>query len=223
MQFIPFIAGFLGLFGAVSLILFGLLFGPPLLIGWHAERRLRPQQLSAAPPRHDRPQNEILQIPDNTLKIAKLSLEAPIFWETDYRDILERLPHGLVHLVGTAKPGERGNIVIGGHSSGLWFLPGPFNRIFARLGELEPGDTLLLTYKGRAFRYQVSESFEVKPTELRILEPTPRPTLTLFTCSPVGTALRRRVIRAELLREARAARNPSDVFLETQAKILAPD
>jgi LPXTG-site transpeptidase (sortase) family protein len=55
---------------------------------------------------------------------------------------------------------------------------------------------------GTAFRYRVVKTLVVKPDELWVLDqPVDRKLLTLQTSYPIGTALRRYIVQAELITE----------------------
>ena len=84
----------------------------------------------------------------------------------------------LIHYPGTALPGEYGNTVIFGHS----VLPVFYSH-----------------FDGIEYVYQVEDYFEVKPEDVQVLEQRfNEQTLSLITCVPPGTYLRRGVIKARL-------------------------
>jgi hypothetical protein len=105
----------------------------------------------------------------------------------------------------TARPGESGNVVMGGHVD--YWTVGP--AIFAKLGTLEEGEEIEVTdAAGNAYAYVVEwvrayPVVDVTPGQLReIVGPTDNPSLTLITCSGVfdrarGEYLLRLVVRAE--------------------------
>lgn len=113
----------------------------------------------------------------------------------------EDLSRSLIHYKGTASPGRAGNTVIFGHS----VLPQFFNSknyltIFSTLPTLKLGDEVIIDYDGIRYKFVVSEMFEVEPEDIRVLaQPNDKPHLTLITCVPPGTYLRRLVVRAELV------------------------
>jgi sortase A len=110
------------------------------------------------------------------------------------------LKKSLIQYPQTALPGQLGNAVIFGHS----VLPQFFNSksyltIFSTLYKLEQGDEILINYDNVEYKYIVDEMFEVKPTDLSVLEQSfDQKSLTLITCSPPGTVLRRLIIKASL-------------------------
>jgi sortase A len=95
------------------------------------------------------------------------------------------------HIEGTALPGQPGNIGIAGHRDGF----------FRPLKDIPRNSSIILTtLKGR-FLYRVSAINIVNPEDVRLLAPTPHPSLTLVTCYPfhyVGDAPKRYVVTAEM-------------------------
>lgn len=110
------------------------------------------------------------------------------------------LEKSLIQYPQTSLPGQLGNTVIFGHS----VLPQFFNSrnyltIFSTLYKLNQGDEIILRYDKSTYKYVVEEMFEVQPTNLSVLEQRfDSKTLTLITCSPPGTYLRRLVIKSQL-------------------------
>jgi sortase A len=114
----------------------------------------------------------------------------------------EDLSNSLIHYGGTAYPGDFGNAVIFGHSIlPQFFDPSNYMTIFSLLPILKYGDEVVVNFDGVRYRYQVEEMVEVKPDDLSILEQCFDDSyVSLVTCVPPGTYLRRLVIRARLIR-----------------------
>jgi LPXTG-site transpeptidase (sortase) family protein len=146
---------------------------------------------------------------DNRIIIPKLGQSIPIVdmttehiegenWADLEKQIQGGLKNGVVHYPGTAKPGQFGNVFITGHSSYYPWDPGQFKDVFALLGQLDVGDQFVVYYNQIRYTYQVDNKFEVQPDNVDVLEqPRDRKIITLMTCTPVGTALRRLIIQAE--------------------------
>ncbi len=81
------------------------------------------------------------------------------------------------HLEGTARPGEKSNVVLVGHVQSR-----RDGNVFANLEKLQPGDETLLYTEAEEFRYIVRDSRLVLPTELTVVAPTTEERLTLITC-----------------------------------------
>ena len=113
------------------------------------------------------------------------------------------LKTGPGHIRGTALPGEVGNVVLSGHRT-------TYGAPFARLGELRPGDQVVLETRDRWLTYTVSGTQIVAPTAIEVTYPVPgqrnaTPTerlLTLTTCHPRYSARQRMVVRATLTAES---------------------
>lgn len=142
-----------------------------------------------------------------SIKIDKIGIDAPMVWsKTDIEDnMLADLEKGVSHYAKTAAPGQKGNMIISGHSSNYIWAKGNYNHIFKDLNNLENGDIILVKTvqrNGRIINYQykISDKFTTTPNDERIFAPTEAPTLTLSTCWPLGTTLRRVIIKAELVK-----------------------
>lgn len=86
------------------------------------------------------------------------------------------------------------NMVIVGHNF-TYRDPTP---PFYSLGEVKENDTINLWWQGQLYSYKVISNQIVLPTAVEVEEPTPKPTLTLYTCYPLFIANQRQVIQAEL-------------------------
>lgn len=118
-------------------------------------------------------------------------------WKALEKDIQEALRAGVVHYPGTSLPGENGNVVLTGHSSYFPWDPGRFKDVFALLHDVEKGDRVVLYYNQKKYLYEITDKFEVKPSNIEVLKQTETETLTLITCTPVGTNLRRLIVIAK--------------------------
>lgn len=130
-----------------------------------------------------------------TLSISKLGInEAPII-ETDILDqkrFLSDLKGGVAH--DFCNPGEPCKSVIFGHSSGFARDISAYKRIFARLNEMEVGDTVDVTRDGKRYTYKVFKKEIVGPNAVQILRNYNYEELTLFTCWPINTWKQRLVV-----------------------------
>jgi sortase A len=144
-----------------------------------------------------------LELEDNHLLIPKIGVKAPIVWNTssDEQIMLDNLRHGVVHYGFTSKPNtESGNVFITGHSSYYWWDNGQYKTVFALLNQLVPGDQVFLQYQGLIYVYEVEEAVVVRPSQVEVTDQTDEPYLSLMTCTPVGTALNRLVVKSKLAR-----------------------
>lgn len=127
---------------------------------------------------------------DFHLEIPSLNVNAPIIADVDGNDknaYFKSLEGGVAHFKGTAKPGEGSNIFIFGHSSYYWWAAGDYKEIFKNLEDVKEGDEIDVWYNLKEYKYKVTETRVVEPTDVDVLKPTPSEQLTLMTCVPVGT------------------------------------
>ncbi len=144
---------------------------------------------------------EVPKVFSGTIPIKNVDLESFDFskmYESE-NAIQDALREGVVHYPFTADPDQYGNVFITGHSSYTPWDSGRYKDIFALLHRLEIGDQYFIYFEGKKYTYKVQEKFEILPTELSVLEqPVDQHLSTLMTCTPVGTTLRRLIIRAPL-------------------------
>lgn len=115
---------------------------------------------------------------------------------------VENLDKNLVQYPGTGKPGKNGNVVIFGHSVlPQFFNPKNYKTIFSTLPTIGKGEEILLDYDGIRYTYKVDELKEVPPNDVSILEQKYDDAyVTLVTCVPPGTYLRRLIVRGRLVK-----------------------
>lgn len=160
----------------------------------------------------------IADLENNTLIVPKLDVKAPITWNSPPDDdvMLKNLQNGVVHYNGTGLPNEQdGNVFISGHSSYYWWDKGGYKTVFANLNELENGDEIALAYEDKVYIYRVYEKIEVNPNEVEVVKPIGKPILTLMTCVPVGTNLRRLIVKSE-----RIAADAKNVKIQTTTETV---
>jgi sortase A len=92
----------------------------------------------------------------------------------------------------TDLPGPSGTCGISGHRT-------TYGAPFARIGELEPGDTIDVYSPYRRYRYEVTRSLVVLPHQTEVVEPTEHPSLTLTACHPPYSAQYRLAVQAYLV------------------------
>lgn len=115
----------------------------------------------------------------------------------------EDLSEHIIQYPGTALPGKRGNSVLFGHSIlPIFYNPKNYLSIFSLLPTLNKGDEIEIDYDGVFYKYRVETMFEVKPTDLQVLDQDSSDSfLTLVTCVPPGdpTKPKRLIVRARIV------------------------
>jgi len=122
------------------------------------------------------------------LRIPTLDLQVPLLEGTS--DLV--LNRGVGRIVGTARPGELGNIGIAGHRDGF----------FRGLKDVSEGDRIELETLTATDIYRIDGITIVTPQDVHVLEHQSVPTLTLVTCYPfyfVGRAPERYIVSATLI------------------------
>ncbi|MCL4398052.1 sortase [Patescibacteria group bacterium] len=116
--------------------------------------------------------------------------------ETEY---LAALKEGVAHAAGTVFPGQVGNSYLFAHSVGNFWEVSRWNAVFYLLKELEPGDEVDLFYKNVRYVYVVYDKKVVEPDDTQYLTTQANfPMLTLQTCWPPGTTLKRLLVFGRL-------------------------
>lgn len=140
-------------------------------------------------------QNEYVQVNDYSISIPKLNIDA-----MNVKIGGDNLDQSLIQYPGTSTPGQYGNPVIFGHSVlPVFYNPKSYMAVFSKLPTLKKDDEIYINYDGIKYRYVVESYHEVEPDQVEVLEQRfDRQTLTLITCVPPGTYLRRGVIQAVL-------------------------
>ncbi len=121
------------------------------------------------------------------IQIPAIGVDAPIV----QGDGWEQLKKGVGQHIGTANPGENGNVVLAAHND-------IFGEIFRELDKLQPGDVVILYTNQRQYNYIITGTQIVEPTRVEVMAPTPNPTVTLISCYPYLVNTQRIVVFAAL-------------------------
>lgn len=134
------------------------------------------------------------------ISIPKINVTAPMVTNEKSYDngrVQKALERGVVQYgAASADPGQVGNLVVVGHSSGQPWTPGNYKFVFTLLEKIGLNDRIFIDYKGTRYIYRVTSTKVVPPTDLSVLRPTDEPQLTLITCTPVGTSRDRFIVTA---------------------------
>jgi sortase A len=103
----------------------------------------------------------------------------------------EQLKKGVAQHIGSANPGEPGNIVMSAHND-------VFGEIFRNLDQLKRGDEVIVYSPQNAYTYIVTDIQVVEPTDVEVMASTPDPTITLISCYPYLIDNQRIVVRGSL-------------------------
>jgi sortase A len=122
------------------------------------------------------------------IQIPSLDVDAPIV----QGDGWEQLKKGVAQHIGSADPGQNGNVVLSAHND-------VYGELFRFLDKLQPGDQVVLYTQQRQYTYIVDRTVLVKPTQVEVMAPTGDPTVTLISCYPYLVDSDRIVVFAKLL------------------------
>ena len=107
------------------------------------------------------------------------------------------LSRAVGHVSSTPRPGEAGNVAIAAHR----------DTFFRNVRYIRNGDRIRMVTPRGTYDYVVDSLKIVDPTEVKVLDPTPQPAITLVTCYPfnfIGSAPKRFIVRArQVTTEAR--------------------
>lgn len=128
-----------------------------------------------------------------TLTIARLGIsQMPVVDGVDDESLAESVGlHPYSCLPGEA---ENANVTIAGHRD-------IYGMEFYYIDTITEGDTIILEFQGMRYTYVYKETFIVDPEEERessIVLCRDAACVTIFSCDPIGTSLRRMVVVAEL-------------------------
>lgn len=129
----------------------------------------------------------------NRLIVKKIGIDTPIIESQNASWALNR---GAWRLPETSTPDKGGNTAISGHR--FKYLP-PNNLTFYLLDKLAAGDILIVFWDGKEYNYRVASSKIVLPTDVSVIAPTEKPTLTLITCDPIFSQKNRLIVTGELI------------------------
>lgn len=140
---------------------------------------------------------------DFSIVIPKINATAPVIDNVDPLNsslYLKALKSGVAHAEGTAYPGTIGNVYLFAHSTDAFYNVGKYNAVFFLIGHLNSGDEIDVYFRGLRYKYIVYDKKVVDPSETKylgiLLEG--QKTLTLQTCYPPGTTIKRLVVLGKL-------------------------
>jgi sortase A len=159
-----------------------------------AQGNTRPNE--AEIPEHLRPMVQSLAdipvptpAPDQALRlqIPRINVDAPVV----QGDGWEQLKKGVGQHIGSANPGQDGNVVLTAHND-------VYGELFRHLDQLQPGDNVIVYTQQRQYVYIVDRTVIVEPTAVEVMASTGSPTVTLISCYPYLVDKQRIVVFARL-------------------------
>ena len=113
--------------------------------------------------------------PDQAIRIQipSIEIDAPVV----QGDGWEQLKKGVGQNIGSANPGQNGNVVLSAHND-------VYGELFRYLDKLQPGDQVVIYTQQRQYTYVVDRTALVEPTAVEVMASTGSPTVTLISCFP---------------------------------------
>ena len=140
--------------------------------------------------------------PDSII-IPKIGASAPIVFvnSTKPADFKAPLKRGVAHFP-SALPGEKGRVVILGHSAPPYWPKIHYDGVFSDLNDLAAGDEINIIFKGRQYKYRVTEKIFLKKGQdvphNSSADENSHSELLLISCWPPGIDNKRIVVVSEL-------------------------
>ncbi len=127
--------------------------------------------------------------PDQAIRIQipAIPIDAPVV----QGDGWEQLKKGVGQNIGSANPGQNGNVILSAHND-------VYGELFRFLDKLQPGDQVILYTQQRQYVYVVDRTAIVEPTAVEVMAGTGSPTVTLISCYPYLVDKQRIVVFARL-------------------------
>lgn len=170
------------------------------------------------------PTTDLSVSPEPRLIIPKINVDVPVIYDVgnDYNSQMAAMEKGVAHFAipgASSHPGQIGNTVISGHSSNDLLDGGDYKFIFAQLEKLQVGDSIYANYQGKRYTYTITKKEVVLPNEVnKLTYTTNEPVLTLITCTPLGTALKRLLVTAKQVSPDPSSSAAAPVVTETGAE-----
>lgn len=128
-------------------------------------------------------------------KLYISSLVVPNINPYKKEDYLKALSEGVAHAKGSALPGEDGNVFLFAHSTDSPLNISRYNAVFYLVNKLVKDDEIDLYYFDKEYKYKITDIKIVESKAVEYLQNKTRgKTLTLMTCWPPGTTLKRLLI-----------------------------
>ncbi len=121
------------------------------------------------------------------IEIPAIKIDAPVV----QGDGWEQLKKGVAQHIGSADPGQSGNVVLSAHND-------VYGELFRNLDQLRTGDQVMLYTQQRQYVYIVDRTEIVEPTAVEVMASTGAPTVTLISCYPYLVDKQRIVVFARL-------------------------
>jgi sortase A len=124
------------------------------------------------------------------IQIPAINVDSPIFQGDDWG----QLKKGVGQHIGSASPGETGNLVLSAHND-------IYGEIFRHLDQLSPNDEIVVSTERQSYTYVIRDIQIVEPTDVWVMAPTEHASSTLISCYPYQVNSKRIIVFADLVDE----------------------
>lgn len=135
---------------------------------------------------------------DFGIYIPKILTNAKIIPNVDTsntKEYLEALKKGIAHAKNSSLPNQKGNVFLFSHSAVNFYNNDKYAVYFYLLGELKKDDPIYVSYEQQIYKYKVLVTKIVDKTDTKYINKyMDEDTLTLMTCWPSGTNLKRLIV-----------------------------
>ncbi|MDP2741763.1 MAG: sortase [bacterium] len=139
---------------------------------------------------------------ENSLEIPAIGISAPIIFSktTDKNLIAKDLDKGTVYYPGSVLPGQKGEIMILGHSAPPNWPKIKHDWVFSKINDLKAGDEIIINLENKQYIYIVKEKAIVKRGEEVTFASSAEnfSSLILVSCWPPGKDIQRIAVRSSL-------------------------
>ncbi|MGW8318015.1 MAG: sortase [Candidatus Promineifilaceae bacterium] len=132
------------------------------------------------------------------IQIPAINIDKPIVQGDEW----EQLKKGVGQHIGSALPGQKGNLVLSAHND-------IYGEIFRHLDRLRPGDEIIISTDRQSYTYIVRDIEVVGPTDVWVMGPTDYASATLISCYPYLVNNKRIAVQAELATRGPMSANTS--------------
>ncbi len=136
----------------------------------------------------------------DSIEIKAINIKAPLILpdgESD-ADIYDALMRGVAHFPTSSLPGEKGVMILLGHSSPPGWPRINYDWVFSQAEMLEPGDEVRIVFNGRVFTYLVTEKVILEIGQEVPSSKSDEREMILLSCWPPGRNIKRMGVRGVL-------------------------
>ncbi len=136
---------------------------------------------------------------DFKIMIPKIELESDIIPNVDTTSeeiYKQKLLAGVAHANGSYFPGQDGMVFLFAHSTDSIARILEYNAKFMFVYQLDIGDEVQINYKGKLYRYAITDKKIINPQEVELVRQA-NSDLVLSTCWPLGTNWQRLILFAD--------------------------